>query len=405
MKKRLLVMAMAGVALAGCVSDEVAEIAQKNERIKIGFESPVLYENAESRVAFPGQIGSHSYTSSTGVTRTYSYPREEKFLIYAVSHDKNSFSGWNNSAPFFDGVLAEYEGVKFDAWVPFKTKDDPSTPENETSYYYWPDNKSLTYAASSPAEINTGATRTYNANGITISNFQVESDARNQYDLLFSERVANKEASEMDVLDPGKYSGLPVTFHHALSCVKFAIIKDNDVASEIKLTGLTVEGLYDTGDFKENLTENAENYAYYNYHDATGTKNVNPSWTINTSKSKVNYDSFKGSVVFEWTARAIDELMTGTVSPTNYYAPLLILPQPISTDAKLKISYMVGTEEKTKTIDLNTYPLGAPLTNWEIGKRYTYVLHYSLSAAKQDIIFFAPSTHDWVQDVNIEIKL
>ena len=54
MKKRLLVMAMAGVALAGCVSDEVAEIAQKNERIKIVFESPVLYENAESRVVFPG---------------------------------------------------------------------------------------------------------------------------------------------------------------------------------------------------------------------------------------------------------------------------------------------------------------------------------------------------------------
>ena len=50
MKKSLVLMAMAGVALAGCVND-VADVAQNQEqkKVKIAFESPVLYNNAESR--------------------------------------------------------------------------------------------------------------------------------------------------------------------------------------------------------------------------------------------------------------------------------------------------------------------------------------------------------------------
>ena len=50
MKKSLVLMAMAGVALASCVND-VADVAQNQEqkKVKIAFDTPVLYNSTESR--------------------------------------------------------------------------------------------------------------------------------------------------------------------------------------------------------------------------------------------------------------------------------------------------------------------------------------------------------------------
>ena len=42
MKKSLVLMAMAGVALASCVND-VADVAQEQKKVKIAFDTPVLY--------------------------------------------------------------------------------------------------------------------------------------------------------------------------------------------------------------------------------------------------------------------------------------------------------------------------------------------------------------------------
>lgn len=139
MKKRLFVMAMTSVALVGCVSNELEDVTQVKEPVMVGFESPVLYDNVDSRVV-TGEIGSHSYGN-----KVYSYPQEEKFTLFGVSH-VGSFAGWGseNNTEFFNGVDVEYKKEKFDAWVPLKS---------DKSYYYWPDNANLTYAAVSPAEI------------------------------------------------------------------------------------------------------------------------------------------------------------------------------------------------------------------------------------------------------------
>ena len=103
MKKRLMVMAMAGVALAGCVSNEVAEVAQKNEPVKIAFDGPVLYNNAESRANVMGEYDAFNYPAGGGekFPGIYSYPRTEHFSVFSCLYS-GDFSGWDSDANYWD---------------------------------------------------------------------------------------------------------------------------------------------------------------------------------------------------------------------------------------------------------------------------------------------------------------
>ena len=66
MKKHLFFVAMAGVALASCVKNDV-EIPQQAKDVKIGFSSPVLYSNVDTKANVFGEIGSHKYTGTETV--------------------------------------------------------------------------------------------------------------------------------------------------------------------------------------------------------------------------------------------------------------------------------------------------------------------------------------------------
>lgn len=246
----------------------------------------------------------------------------------------------------------------------------------------------------------------YGVNGLTITGFKVEDHPLDQYDVLFSKREVNKSHQDMDVTNPDKYSGLPITFQHALSCVRFAILKDQNVESTITLTGLKIKGIHNQGNFVEGLTENTSDYAQY----VRGT-NVNPSWNVNYENETQEYQAFIGSVEFGYSAQSISTLIPESQldREDNYSCPLLLLPQTLTKSAVLEITYEVGSgddkQTKTKPVTLNTYPSNNPISAWEVGKRYTYIIHYSLSAAKNDIIFFAPSTEGWLSDTSIEIIL
>ena len=98
MKKMLLMAAIASVVFASCVNDEVAN--PKNQiKKKIKFDNPVLYCNENSRANVTGEIGGGSY------------PQDENFVIYAVSHE-NDFAGWaasGTTAAEFNGATVSYD--------------------------------------------------------------------------------------------------------------------------------------------------------------------------------------------------------------------------------------------------------------------------------------------------------
>lgn len=394
MRKFLFFAVMASVALTGCVKDEVNNLEQQANR-KITFDSPVLYGNQDSRANVYGEIGSHTYGG-----QIYSYPREENFMIYAVSHEGN-FAGWSNATlAAFNATAISYDN-SVDGWA----------PKNVTGgYYYWEDGKKMSFAASSPADLeqtNWGQDdkRSYGTTGLTITDFEINSDATKHYDLLFSERICNKTSTDMSHL-ASYYSGIPIKFQHALSSVRFSVA--NDSPEIVVLTGIELLGVKYKGTFNENLTEKSDDYTLYDRTEGTG--NVAPEWTVTDAKITSPYIAFNGSITFLENARYVSQLVSEKGdAATDVCNQLLLMPQELTDDVILKVSYTVnGTSSSKKiklkglsSIDSNNNVTGT-ISEWEMGKRYTYRLYYSSETADKDKIYFAPSTESW-QDVDIII--
>ena len=380
MKKHLFLVALAGVALAGCVKNEVEAPAAKD--VKIGFASPVLNSNVDTKASVYGEIGSHNYP---GTSVNYTYPREESFRIFAVEHSGALTSWTDATATAFNNTAISYNS-SLDAWAPLTS---------EGGFYYWPDGKQLSFAAVSPAELDiTGVAATYGAAGVQIENFVVNDDPAYQYDLLFSKRETNKTAADMVDTGAEYYSGIPITFQHALSSIHFSLKKDASVSENVSLVSITLKNAINKATFNENIT-NETTYV------------SSPAWTVSTDAAdKQDYESFTGIVEFPINPRYVSDIAAedgegdGDISH-----PLLMIPQTLGDDVVVEVEYKVGAEVKTRTVQLNKYPTSAPITSWEVGTRYTYRLYYSKDAQMDDIIYFAPSTEGWTEGGTIEVIL
>lgn len=388
MKKSLVLMAVAGVALASCVND-VADVAQNQEqkKVKIAFDTPVLYNNAESRANFFGEIGSHQYTQGGTV---YSYPKEENFIIYAVAHE-GSFTGWKTTEEFAFNNTSIGHDARVDGWAPKKS---------DQSYYYWPSGKLMTFAASSPADLAvTGVNRTYGATGLTITDFEIAGDASKQYDLLFSKRTVNKSSADMSH-SASYYSGVALEFQHALSSIRFSL--SNTSGENVVLTKISLYGVKYKGNFAENLTEGTDKTIYDRDGDDA---NVSPAWDLEDDlvEAESPYVGFYGSATFPESPKYVSEVegMTGTCSH------LLLMPQELTGDVKIKVDYTVNGEEAHKIVtldglkDLNNHSVD----EWIMGVRYTYRLVYDAASADKDKIYFAPSTDAWIEHDVVVVPL
>ena len=339
-------MALAGVALASCVND-VADVAQ-NEQKKalIGFQSPVIYQNATSRYV-AGEI--------SGTT----YPTGESFMVAARYY---TVDGWAAGTAFWDGFQkVSYVGVQNgNGW---KTSTD----------YYWPTNP-LSFVAYSPAELpaTTLAGVTYTNAGWNFDDFVVPTDQTQKIDLLYSDLITNKTSNE----SYGGYYGVPVVFKHALSSIHFKVVKAAEVNTEVKLESITISGVKNKGDFN-------------------GT-----AWTAAADAATPTYEPYK---VTAGTGLVFTdaEVAVGDDDENS----LLLMPQDL-TGVTMVVKYSVnGIEKETSAISLNNLMQNGTTTTisaWAPGTRYTYILNYS--ALAEDLIYFAPSVTDWT-DVSLTINL
>ena len=393
MKTRFFLAALAGVALASCVTDKEYDVSAQNENVKIAFDSPVMYDN-DTRAVYHGEVGSHQYTP--GGT-TYSYPQEEHFVIHAVKHTSD-FGGWEGSDPAtFNGKTLTYDS-SLDGWA----------PKSGDAYYYWPQGYKLSYAAHSPADLEQGTgwsdnNVTYDKTGLTITGFKVPALAANHFDLMFSERVVNKTAADMNH-SASYYSGLPIKFQHALSSIRFSL--RNTSEANVVLTKISLYGVYNTGNFAENITEGDDKTKY----ERGDSGNVKPAWTgqSNAVSKDDAYVAFSGGLQFPTEAKYITDLMINATAGSKNEV-LLLLPQDIPDGAKLHVEYTVNGAEASKTVNLKGATKIDPSTNeaiesptandkiskWEIGTRYTYRLYYSSESSSQDRIYFAPKSDTW----------
>ena len=377
MKKHLFLVALASVALASCVKNEVEAPATK--QVKIGFASPVLYSNVDTKATVYGEIGSHKYD---GTETIYSYPREEKFQIFAVEHSGN-LTSWDAATHTEFNATAISYNRSLDAWAPLKA---------DGGFYYWPDNMQLSFAAMSPAEMDVpGAATAYSSTGLVITDFVVADDPAKQYDLLYSDRSINKTAADMKDYGAEYYGGIPIMFQHALTSVHFSL--KTDATETVNLLGIQLKNVKNKGTFKENIT-NETVFAR------------NPQWTVADASEIKSYTSFTGSVEFPLNPQYVSALaaLDGT-DDNDVSHPLLMMPQALGNDVVVEVKYEVGGEEKTRTVQLNQYPATNPITAWEVGTKYTYRLVYSREAQRNDIIYFSPETDKWVDGGIIEVIL
>lgn len=382
MKKNLFFFLVAGMAFASCVSDETVGEQGVKEPAKLTFSHPLMQSNGSTRANYYGEIGNHMYSGSSTI---YHYPKEEDFEIYAVQHDAD-FEDWASATPHeINGKVVKYD-LNVDGWAP-KTGGG--------GYYYWPAGK-MSFAASSPADLEcAGAVRTYGADGVTIENFEVNGNAEKHYDLLYSTRTLNKTAEDM--LDAASYySGIPIDFKHALSSVRFSI--KNESEANVFLTSIKVYGVKYKGKFEEQLNE--------------ATNVQDPKWTVVDEKiaSDAAYIGFQGSVQFQAAPMYVSELAaedTDAPGENEKCNQLLLMPQDLTDDATVVVTYTVNGSLRSKTAKLNAGKdlLGNFVPTWEPGIRYTYRLVYGQSAADKDRIYFAPGAEAWTDHSTIVIDL
>lgn len=386
MKTKLFLAAIAVIAMTGCVKEEKTGVTG---RTLVTFDSPVTSRNVNTKANVYGEMTDYSYGSQV----TYSYPREESFKIFAVQHEGDLTSWASATATDFNGQALEYDNM-VDSWAP--KKDD-------NTYYYWPDNVKMSFAAVSPSDmedVNASVTPAYAADGLTIADFTVPSDPAQHFDLMFSQRAANKTAANMNHTADA-YSGIPLTFQHALTSIHFSLKKDVGVTEDITLMKITLKSAKKKGTFKENITEGTDASAYVRGENG----NVNPTWTVAESKED-SYVSFNGEILFPIEAQYVSSLAAadGTTDGDVSHA-LLLMPQTLANDVVAEIQYKVDENVKTKTVQLNTYPADTPVTEWKLGYRYTYRLYYTTDTEKKDIISFGPNTEDWYDGGVIEVRL
>lgn len=343
MKKFLAFATLASVALVGCVNDEKMEMTSGAQ--KISFDTPVMSTQTRAKL---GEID--------GTT----YPTDEDFKVYAIKHSESFTSTtWEaNDDPYYmNGVTVDYVAA-IDGWK-FTGKE-----------YYWPEDGSyLTFAAYSPADAS--GTATYNNNGLNLVDFLVPAATENQYDLMYSD--IKSDCTSESMIGNSEYSGVPIVFNHALSSINFSIIKDESIANVATLHSIKIYGVKGQGDFVQNplgtaaWTAKGGNITSGNAYVVTNTDN-----TFTTAKTEVNKND------------------------------VLLLPQDLTGDAKVAISYTLDGTKYDREFSLNTFKSGGTVIDkWEMGKRYNYVVSIAVNS-----IYFAPSIKtSWVDVDDIKVEL
>lgn len=360
MKKTLLMMAVAaGAMLTGCVKNETANGGAVSGS-KISFEAPAV----------------------TGITRAALVPGEmvnpydqgEHFSVYALYFADGTYTKFNAGTLYMDDVETAYNaGGQY--W------DSESVSGGQA--YYWPKKGSLTFAAYSPSGAADDCTVAWGATGFTFTDFRVQNNPAAHYDLLFSERAYNKTQSAAS--STTYKGGVDITFKHALSSVVFKTkLGDTYEGHTITLKNITLKNTFTTGTFNQGLVD--ENNAV----------TTAAAWTGQDNENTTGYVAFNGAEEITST--------TDAVEPTDA-TRLIVLPQVLAHDGAkhvtIDVTYSVdsgGLEyDATKTIDITQ---GYGLTEFEIGKRYTFTLIFGL-----DKITFSPEVDEWEDVPGIDIEL
>ena len=368
MKKNLLLLSLAGLAIASCTSDE--NLSENAGKSRLRFETPLM---------------STVTKAVTGEIEGLIYPTEEKFDIYGIQYS-GDFKGWATSTDVKDfWTGGQVQTVETAAHIGSSTGVNAAWAT--TNDYFWVNEPyKLAFAAYSPSDAKNDAAIAYDKTGFTFTGFTVKNAVADQYDLMYSDRQFDCTRNKYE------NTGIPLKFNHALSSIVFAAIEEVEKKTyEIKGVQL-IGSIYNKGTFKQKITEVPQT-------DATPyTETYVPEWDDLSivGGTEITYTPAIDGGVYTVTG-ANDEFTGGN-------SAILPIPQDVPADAYVKLSYTVKTSLTGGGEKVDTYVKDIPLSEfivtgtegdkieeWEIGYRYVYLVNFGGSKK----IFFVPTVNEW----------
>lgn len=307
------------------------------------------------------------------------YSTDESFGVYALYYPTGNFSGWESTP----GSMTYIDGAEFSYKSSINDATEGSGAWSATPGYYWPKGGKMTFAAWSPFRAKNDGTISYGPLGLQLTNFTTADKGSEQYDLLYSERVYDKDdCSGIST----QYDGIDLLFRHALSSLHFTACSSVSTAN-IRISKIVIYDIYKTGDFNENISEtNPSTYS------------SSPAWTFYAGKAK--YTEASPLVVYEdnsGTAAPVLPLQGSNPLAVGFALPI---PQNIAS-AKMKVYYNVqlGSAEPVPTVSQALELGSGTVTLWKIQTRYTYNL---ILGAQQ--IRFSVNVRGWSDSDNTDIQ-
>lgn len=361
--KKLIVLFSAVAALAACSKNEVVP-AVSGENVEIS------YKVAPRTKADPQAFDTKNVFASWA------------YYLPSGKWDEN-----RTNAKIYIGKEGE-EGATI-SYVNNVWKDQDNS-------YYWPKEGNLTFFAYS---LNSKSLTNKFGNDTHFTCLNHESqygifgslnlDIHPNTDFLVADIASDKTANE-NVYD---FNGVPTLFKHKLSRVKFAVKKKSDYpGATITLNSITFKNLVNVMTYSQ-FWKDANNDIIQDYIATEGASRSNQEYT------KTDF-----------------EVSSTAFVPVPNEVRYIYIPQDFKnvTDATkiatIEVKYTVtlkkGTSETDKGISetyTKTLNVKDIFDSWEIGKRYTFNLIFSL-----DEIKWAPAVGDWedVENANgYEIKV
>ena len=336
--KKVVLMLSAAAALAACSKNEVvpATVAGDAEITWLTAPKSKTIADSDPRTDF----------SHDNVFASYAY---------ALKKGETWAANYSTAEPYITGATISYVN---DVW------------KNADAKYFWPKEGSLTFFAWSINDANLDAYQ--NAVSCTQEDgvkANLDVVANKNVDFMVADMQADKTAGAATY----DHNGVPTLFRHRLSDIVFKVRTDKDYSANktIVLNYIKFAGIASQGEYSQ-LVSGGDNQKI-----AADT----------SSKKEQSYLSDNAQ-----------EVKSGEYQSVANVDQHLYLPQVFDeSEAKLIVGYTVMTkkeytggdknytEELEQTIDLKDL-----FASWEMGKRYTFNLSFSL-----DEILWDPAVENW----------
>lgn len=301
--------------------------------------------------------------ASKAITQSTEYLTTESFCISAFY-----FTNQNDATPqtnYIESNVVSHNGT---VW---------NTPTD----YYWPLSGYMDFKAYSPASLSSQGAKIEYSNGVSISNYTIDSFEDTQVDFMYSIPLADK------ITNAGHPEEVDITFKHALTQVAFTVKPQKYFTTTadgttnhvtITIDKLSLKNMYYIGSFSQNSTPQ---WDVYDESDTYTVPYLIDYTLLNKEPgqgTKLQYDDTNNP---KSVPVKLDE---------NTDLAALLIPQTLNQEAALDVTYSVTqTTKREDEVIVEPYTItfsnsiqiqGNPKQVLEVGKKLIYNIRIGLDA-------------------------